>query len=104
MALEDELFRALADPTRRSVFEALVEGEATVTALTERFHVSQPAISQHVAALKRAGLTEERAEGRRTWYRARMEGLEPLEGWLAHYRRFWRERLTKLDSILEEEP
>lgn len=103
MALEDDLFRALADPTRRGLFEALVEGEATVKTLTERFHVSQPAVSQHLATLTKAGLTQARPQGRQTFYRARPEGLAPLEGWLSHYQRFWRERLDKLNAVLTEE-
>ena len=103
MALEDNLFRALAVPTRRGIFEVLAETETTVKGLTERFEVSQPAISQHLATLKKVGLTEQRSEGRNTFYRARMEGLAPLEGWLTHYRFFWNTKLQKLNRLLDEE-
>ena len=68
-AREDAIFRALADPTRRAVFERLTHGEAPVKELTARFDVSQPAISQHLAALRKAGLVRERREGRHAYYR-----------------------------------
>jgi DNA-binding transcriptional ArsR family regulator len=76
-------FRALADPLRRSLFEALAEaGEVTVDALTKGRGVSQPAISQHLKILRDAGLVIERREGRRAFYRALPEGLEPVRSWL----------------------
>lgn len=96
------VFRALADPTRRAVFERLVEGEAAVGALTEAFHVTQPAISQHLAVLREAGLVVPRQHGRHRYYRAEPKGLAPLVDWLQHYRSFWRSRGEKLKSLLEE--
>src|SRR5215468_4810997 len=97
-----DLFRALSDPTRRAVFERLAADELTVSALTERFEVSQPAISQHLAALKGAGLVEERREGRRAFYRARPQGLAPLTDWVDRYRAFWPERIAALKGVLKE--
>lgn len=101
-AAASQVFRALADPTRRAVFERLARGEAGVGELTDRFKVSQPAISQHLAVLREAGLVELRQEGRNRYYRAAPEGLAPLAGWLEHYRAFWNKRLAKLASTLEE--
>ncbi len=97
------VMRVLADPTRRSVFEQIVEaGELTVGALTERNDVSQPAISQHVRVLKDAGLLDERREGRLIHYRCQPRGLSPLADWLGYYGAFWRERFTNLRSVLKE--
>jgi DNA-binding transcriptional ArsR family regulator len=97
------VMRVLADPTRRAVFEQIVEaGELTVGALTERNDVSQPAISQHVRALKEAGLLAERRDGRLTHYRCEPRGLEPLVDWLGYYGVFWRERFANLRSMLKE--
>jgi DNA-binding transcriptional ArsR family regulator len=97
-----DLFRALADPTRRAVFERLAGGELSVSALTAGFEVSQPAISQHLAALKGAGLVEERREGRNAYYRARLEGLAPLTDWVDRYRAFWPDRIAALKAVLNE--
>ena len=99
---EDAIFRALADPTRRAVFERLALGEAAVKDLTARFHVSQPAISQHLAALRKAGLVKERREGRNAYYRVEPAGLRPLIDWLEHYRAFWHDRIARLKTTLEE--
>ena len=95
--------RALADSTRRAVFERIVgAGEITVVELTRGSGVTQGAISQHLSSLKRAGLVAERPEGRNVYYRAQPEGLRPLVDWMSHYGVFWRERFTKLRKILKE--
>jgi DNA-binding transcriptional ArsR family regulator len=99
---EFEVFRALADPTRRAIFEQLALAETSVKDLTARFSVSQPAVSQHLKALRAAGLVVERREGRFAHYRAKPEGLAPLVEWIAHYRAFWPERLQKLRGLLQE--
>lgn len=98
----DAIFHALADPTRRAVFERLTRGEYAVKELTARFHVSQPAISQHLAALRGAGLVKERREGRHAFYRVNPRGLRPLVDWIAHYQAFWSDRLARLESVLED--
>ena len=85
--VESEIFRALADPTRRAVFERLSQQrEMSVSELTAGFHVSQPAISQHLAALKGAGLVCERREGRNAYYRSDPRGLAALAEWVERYR------------------
>ena len=97
------LFKTLADPTRRALFERLSrEGELTVGALTQRAGVSQPAVSQHLEALRRAGLVLGRRDGRTAHYRATPDGLAPLTNWLAYYSRFWRERFDDLEKLLKE--
>ena len=76
------LFRTLADPTRRAIFERLCrEGEQTVGALTARAGVSQPAVSKHLGVLKHAGLVRDRHAGRQTHYSAQLGALAPLIDW-----------------------
>ncbi len=101
VGVEDRIFRALADPSRRAIFESLTRGEASVGDLTARFDISQPAISQHLAALKDAGLVRGRREGRRVFYRVEPRGMEPLVDWVAHYRAFWTERVGRLERLLD---
>ena len=97
------LFQTLADPTRLAIFEYLSRGESTVTALTKRFPISQPAVSQHLAILRCCGLVAHRREGRSALYQARPEGLAPLTDWLTHYRTFWPERLANLKNLLDQQ-
>lgn len=97
------VMRLLGDPTRRRLFEEIVERrEVSVVDLTRTTPVSQPAVSQHLKALKAAGLVAERREGRNSLYRAEPEGLAPLVDWLDHYGAFWRDRLGALKSLLSE--
>jgi DNA-binding transcriptional ArsR family regulator len=97
------IMRALADPTRRTVFEQIAAaGELTVGALTKKNEVSQPAISQHVRALKEVGLLSERRDGRQIHYRCEPRGLAPLVDWLGIYAVFWRERFANLKMLLKE--
>lgn len=98
---EDRIFQALADPSRRAIFESLTQGEAAVKDLTARFEISQPAVSQHLATLRKAGLVAGRRQGRCVYYRVEPRGLEPLVGWIAHYRAFWTERVDRLEQLLE---
>ena len=97
------VMRALADPTRRAVFERVVgSDEITVVELTRGSGVTQGAISQHLKSLKQAGLVAERAQGRNVYYRAQPEGLAPLVDWMSHYGVFWRERFANLRTLLKE--
>ena len=100
-AAPDDLFKALADPTRRALLERLLrEGELNVRALTEQAGVSQPAVSKHLGVLKQAGLVQERPEGRTVHYRAEPKGLAPLMDWMRFYAVFWDERMDRLEMLL----
>ena len=100
--LQDALFRTLADPTRRAIFEHLCrEGEKTVGALTARAGISQPAVSKHLGVLKRAGLVRDRHEGRQTHYSARLEALSPLVDWTKQMAGFWESRFDDLEDLLK---
>ncbi len=100
--IEDRIFQALADPSRRAIFESLTRGESTVKNLTARFDISQPAVSQHLATLRDAGLVNGRREGRCVYYRVEPRGMKPLINWIAHYRAFWTERVDRLERLLEK--
>jgi DNA-binding transcriptional ArsR family regulator len=97
------VMRALADPTRRAVFERIVNSdEITVIELTRGSGVTQGAISQHLKSLKEAGLVADRPAGRKVYYRADPKGLAPLVDWMSHYGIFWHERLANLRTLLNE--
>ena len=98
----DELFRTLADPTRRGLFERLCrDGEQTVVSLTARAGVSQPAVSKHLRALKRAGLVRGRHRGRETHYSAQLSALAPLMEWTSQMAGFWQNRFDRLEDLLK---
>jgi DNA-binding transcriptional ArsR family regulator len=98
----DILFRTLADPTRRAIFERLCrDGETTVGALTAQSGVSQPAVSKHLGVLKLAGLVRDRHEGRQTHYSAQLAALAPLIDWTSQMTGFWQSRFDQLEDLLK---
>src|ERR1700753_4306267 len=98
----DMLFKSLADPTRRGLFERLCrDGEQTVAALTAQAGVSQPAVSKHLAVLRRAGLVSARHAGRQTHYRAQSAALAALTDWTNQMTGFWESRFDDLETLLE---
>ena len=98
----DTLFRSLSDPTRRAIFERLCrDGEQTVSALTARAGVSQPAVSKHLIVLKQAGLVRDRHEGRQTHYSARRGALAPLIDWTSQMTGFWERKFDDLEDLLK---
>lgn len=98
----DVLFRTLADPTRRAIFEHLCrEGEQTVGALTAWAGVSQPAVSKHLGVLREAKLVRDRREGRQTHYSAQPGALAPLIDWTGQMTGFWQRRFDHLEDLLK---
>jgi len=98
----DALFKSLADPTRRALFERLSrDGEQTVRMLTDNSGVSQPAVSKHLGVLRHAGLVRARHRGRQTHYKAQPRALAPLVDWMSYYSRFWQDRFDRLEDLLE---
>jgi DNA-binding transcriptional ArsR family regulator len=97
----DVIFSTLADPTRRALFERLCrDGDQTVGALTAKAGVSQPAVSKHLAVLKRAGLVRNRHAGRETHYSAQPAALTPLIDWTARMTQFWEGRIDQFEDLL----
>lgn len=97
-----DIFKVLADPTRRAMLERLATAEMTATELREGFAISQPAMSQHLAVLRGAGLVSERRAGRYAHYRVEPQGMAPLHDWLARHRAFWPGRIDNLKDLLKE--
>jgi DNA-binding transcriptional ArsR family regulator len=98
----DTLFRSLADPTRRAIFERLCrKGEQTVGALTDHAGISQPAVSKHLAQLKQAGLVRDRPEGRQIHYSAQIHALAPLIDWTSQMTGFWESKFDALENLLK---
>jgi DNA-binding transcriptional ArsR family regulator len=98
----DLTFRALADPTRRAILAQLAGGEVSVTALTERSDLTQPAISKHLKVLERAGLVSRRQDAQRRLCRLEAEPLRTATRWLSDYRQFWTTSFDHLDALLDD--
>jgi DNA-binding transcriptional ArsR family regulator len=97
----DNVFYAVADPTRRALLDLLAQGEEPVNSLAERFSMSRPAISQHLAILLKARLVRARRVGRERRYRLEPRPLEAIRDWVGLYERFWNTRLTALGRHLK---
>ena len=101
-ATHELLFKTLADPTRRAIFERLCRnGDLTVAALTAEAGVSQPVVSKHLGVLKQAGLVRGRHEGRQTHYSAQLDALAPLIDWTSQMAGFWQSRFNQLEDLLK---
>ena len=100
--LEDQIFKALADPTRRAILDKLTMGSMNASALREGMEISQPAISQHLAVLRVAGLVHERRQGRFVNYEIAPEGVASIGRWLAKYRAYWPKRVVALEGLLKD--
>jgi DNA-binding transcriptional ArsR family regulator len=96
----DQVYAAIADPTRREILGILARGETTVGHLAERFPISLNGVSKHVKVLERAGLVERTIHGREHRLRLNAEPLQEASMWLEHYRAFWTTRLAALESFL----
>lgn len=99
---ENDIFKALADPTRRSIFEKLAAGSMNASALREGMVISQSAMSQHLAVLRQAGLVGEMRQGRFVNYQVDPQGLALIAQWLDKYRAFWPARIEKLNILLKD--
>jgi DNA-binding transcriptional ArsR family regulator len=98
--MSDRVFAALADPTRRTVFERIAEVPQTVGALAAQLPVSRPAVSQHLKVLKEAGLVTDEARGTRRIYRIDPNGLGPMRRWLDEQ---WERSLANFKALAEQE-
>ena len=100
--MENDIFRALADPTRRSIFEKLASGGMNASALREGMEISQPAMSQHLSVLRKANLVRQERQGRFVNYEVDPQGVALIAGWLAKYRAYWPERVGALRALLKD--
>jgi DNA-binding transcriptional ArsR family regulator len=97
-----DVFRAVADPTRRGLLDRLGRGEESMMNLAESFEISLPAVSQHLKVLREAGLVEERREGRMRVYTLVPGPIREVYDWASHYEHFWQTRLRKLGEHLRK--
>ena len=100
--IENDIFKALADPTRRAIFEKLAAGSMNASALRQGMQISQPAMSQHLSVLRMAGLVREERRGRFVDYEIDPEGLVRIAAWLAKYRLYWPKRVEALNALLKD--
>lgn len=100
--IENDIFKALADPTRRTIFEKLADGRMNASSLREGMDISQPAMSQHLNVLTQARLVRQERQGRFVNYEVDPDGLAFIAGWLAKYRAYWPARIEALNSLLED--
>jgi DNA-binding transcriptional ArsR family regulator len=100
--IENDIFRALADPTRRAIFDKLARGAMNASALREGMDISQPAVSQHLSVLRNAKLVREERQGRFVNYEVDPEGVALIAGWLAKYRAYWPARIDALKALLKD--
>jgi len=102
MQSAETTFQALTDATRRSILDRLQSGTASVTELVDRFDMTQPAVSQHLRVLRRAGLVQVEKRGRQRVYSLNAESLHAAFDWLSQYERFWTEKLVNLGEHLRK--
>ncbi|HZS48717.1 MAG TPA: metalloregulator ArsR/SmtB family transcription factor [Blastocatellia bacterium] len=100
----NEVFRAVADPTRRALLDQLLKEDMPVMKLAESFDMTLPAVSQHLKMLRSAGLVTERRQGRQRIYQLNPAPLKEVVDWIAHYDQFWRTRLNRLGEHLARNP
>lgn len=103
MSTTDQLFAALANPTRRELLRLLLDGAQPVQELASHFAMRRPSVSEHLKVLRDAGLVSERKRGRQRLYQLEAEPLSEVHAWLTPYERFWREKMADLRDLLDED-
>ena len=98
----DQVYGAIADPTRRAILAMLARGDTNVGTLVEEFPISFNGVSKHVKVLERAGLVERTVRGREHWLHLNPKPLRDAARWLEHYRAFWEMRLDALEAFLRK--
>jgi len=100
----DKIFKAIADPTRRSIFHALVVAGAAmpITEIAERFEMSRQGVTKHIKTLEAARLLSINQQGRERYCTAIPQSLKSISEWLRHYDQFWEDSLDRLDKHLGE--
>jgi DNA-binding transcriptional ArsR family regulator len=104
MQSQADVFSAIAAPARREILGRLALHEMPVLELAESFQMTLPAVSQHLAVLKNAGLVDVRKAGRQRIYRLNPEPLKSVAEWVQTYEKFWTEKLAVLGEYLEKNP
>jgi DNA-binding transcriptional ArsR family regulator len=98
----NDVFYAIADPTRRAILQRLAGGELAVSTLAGEFPTTLSAVSQHIRVLKEAGLVTMRKSGRERYYQLNPRPLKAVSDWVEIYQPFWAGKLDALGAYLEE--
>lgn len=101
-AAHPDVFRAIADPTRRAILDRLRTGPVAVNGLAAAFEQSRPAISKHLKVLRDCAVVAEEKRGRQRLYRLRPDSLREVAHWIEGYRLFWQSGLDRLKSYVED--
>jgi DNA-binding transcriptional ArsR family regulator len=99
---EPDVFGAISHPARRRMLDLLLDADRSVNTIAGHFEISRPAVSQHLRILLDAGLVTEERHGRERHYRLVPQRLSPVRDWIAHYERFWDDRLQRLQKLLSK--
>jgi len=99
---DPDVFRAISHPARREILDLLAVEDRSVKTIATHFDMSRPAVSQHLRILLDAGLVTEQRRGRERHYHFAPEQLGPVWNWISGYRKFWKERVTRLETLLDE--
>lgn len=97
-----DVFHAVADVNRRNMMDLLLQGEKPVGELADHFNMTFQGVSQHLQVLTKAGLVTRRRQGRFQYYRAEPARLKEVHDWLMQYQKFWKGRMRKLGSYLDQ--
>ncbi len=98
-----DTLEAIAEPARRRILDALLDGERLVGELSGELGIAQPSVSTHLAVLRGAGLVRVRPDAQRRWYSLHPEPLRDVDAWLTPYRRRWADALDDLERHLDEQ-
>jgi DNA-binding transcriptional ArsR family regulator len=99
----DSVFRALSDPTRRSILQRVAERELSINEIAESYSMSLAAVSKHVQALERARLVQRRRQGNFSYLKADFKAMESADKWMQTYRAYWENNLRSLKKFIEEQ-
>ncbi len=101
--MQRDIFRAIADPTRREIINLIAHQSMNLNAVADKFDMSRPAVSKHIKILTECGLLIIKQQGRERYCRADLKQLKQVTDWAEQYRRFWTGKLDALDAFLTDE-
>jgi DNA-binding transcriptional ArsR family regulator len=98
--LRRDIFQAIADPNRRQIIDLLAKEPLTLNAIAEKFHISRPAVSQHIKLLAECGVVEIEQKGRERYCKIQPQSLIPAFLWLEQYQKQWEQRLDSFEKYV----
>jgi len=98
--MKRDIFKAIADPTRREIIQLLAGQTLNLNTVAEKFDISRPAISKHIKILTECGLIKIRKQGRERFCEASLDHLKEVTSWVEKHHNFWSEKLNSLDNYL----